>query len=780
MKKYFFTLAILLLFNRAASATNYFVSTSEGNDANPGTSVNQAWKTLKKVDSMNNSFVAGDSILFKKGDIFYGSITINGRKGTSKDPVVYSAYGVGPMPVLRASQKVGNWQKISNNVWVTALEPLSRLNSNTLVYYRTPSLFINNVAQQIGREPDFNPNDGGFRTISSHTANNQFITEAATLPYPENHFKGAEIAIRTNRDLFNNETVVSHTGNTVVVTATSADASLNTIRDRFGYIFQNHLNTLNREGEWCHDISNRTLYIYSTTDPNTLDIEVPQFPSVLTINNASFVKIQGLGLENASNNILAGQIDDNITIENCQLNNGADYGSSTWRFTNSVFRNNTITNVNDVGFRWEGGNGILISGNSFRNIATRAGMGGEGFIGYTGVRLVSNGEGDPSIIENNTVDSIGYHAVNYLGKNFVVRHNDIQRFCIIKDDGGGIYTVGNKNPNKVYENFVHHAPGARLGAPAGEQVKTIGIYIDNDSRAQEVFNNTVYNLGNWGILANLSGNNYFYDNTLYNCNGTGIALNTYKNTFGENGSTASALNNTMTRNILFPRLPGQNCADFNNSFNPSDLDKLGTLDSNYYCQPFKTGNVIKVQGASTIQYTLDEFRKQYPSYEPNGKPAPVTLEAGDDPAAFIRFEPNPTAQARIIDLGGEIYLDAQGKIYSGKVSIGPYASLALIKGEIVTGVEEAAMPLEVLTVYPNPMVADNDTLTLRLTIARKQKIVVRIYDLSGQLVSQQAKAVEPGEKEIMLNDLKLSSAGTYLLKFNCDGRTFTKRILVTK
>jgi hypothetical protein len=596
------------------------------------------------------------------------------------------------------------------------------------------------------------------------------------LPYPDNHFKGSEIAIRTNRDLFNNETVVSHSGTTVVVTATSVEPSLNTIRNRFGYIFQNHLNTLNQEGEWCHDTDSNTLYLYSTTDPNTLDIEVPQLPNTLSINSSSYVKVAGLRLENASHNILAGQICDHITIENCHLNNGAGYGSSTWRFTDSVFRNNTVSSVNDVGFRWEGGNGILITGNRFQNIAIRAGMGGEGFIGYTGVRLVSNGEGEPSIIENNSVDSIGYHAVNYLGKNFVVRRNEIQRFCLIKDDGGGIYTVGNKYPNQVYENFVHDAPGARLGAPVGEPVKTIGIYVDNDSRKQEVYNNTVYNLGNWGILANLSSDNYFHDNTLYNCNGTGIALNTYKNNFGENGGTASALNNVMKRNILFPRSPNQNCADFNNSFNPADLSKLGTLDSNFYCQPFKKGNVIKVQGTTTQFYALDGFKKQYPQYEPNGKPAPVTLEADDDPAAFIRFEPNPSAQAKTIDLGNALYLDARGKTYSGQVAIEPYASLALIKGQVVTG--DVSSQEEVPRVFPNPI--DGDSLRFSLTLAYPQQVLALMHDLSGKAVYRKAIHAESGEQLIVLDTIHTLPAGTYLLTLQYDKRIVTKRIVLTK
>jgi hypothetical protein len=172
MKHLLCALFTLLLFGQAAHATNYYVSATEGNDANRGTAATEAWQTLKKVDAMNGSFVAGDSILFKKGDIFYGSLTISGRKGTDTRPLVYSAYGVGAMPVFRASQKLGGWQRLIGAIWKTTLSPLSRPGNTTLVYYRTPSLFIKNVAQQIGREPNYTPTDGGFRTISSHAVTN--------------------------------------------------------------------------------------------------------------------------------------------------------------------------------------------------------------------------------------------------------------------------------------------------------------------------------------------------------------------------------------------------------------------------------------------------------------------------------------------------------------------------------------------------------------------------------------------------------------------------------
>ena len=125
-------------------ATNYYISNADGNDNNNGTSATTAWKTINKVNSSNSLFVAGDSVFFKKGDIFYGSLTISGKSGTEAKPIVYTTYGTGNMPILRGSQKVTNWTLHNGKIWKANLPKLSRLVSGATVFYRIPNLFINN------------------------------------------------------------------------------------------------------------------------------------------------------------------------------------------------------------------------------------------------------------------------------------------------------------------------------------------------------------------------------------------------------------------------------------------------------------------------------------------------------------------------------------------------------------------------------------------------------------------------------------------------------------
>ena len=67
MKKLITIVFLFLLEN--TYATIYYVSNA-GNDANNGDAAGTSWRTLNKVNSA--SFRAGDSILFKRGDAFYG------------------------------------------------------------------------------------------------------------------------------------------------------------------------------------------------------------------------------------------------------------------------------------------------------------------------------------------------------------------------------------------------------------------------------------------------------------------------------------------------------------------------------------------------------------------------------------------------------------------------------------------------------------------------------------------------------------------------------------
>jgi len=115
MKNYRYLLIIVLVFLVSSiHATTYYVDASTGDDSNNGTTPATAWQTISKVN--NQTFLAGDSILFKRNEIFRGRL-IPQNSGNSGNWIVYSAYGTGDNPQLLGSEQLTNWTLDSGYVY---------------------------------------------------------------------------------------------------------------------------------------------------------------------------------------------------------------------------------------------------------------------------------------------------------------------------------------------------------------------------------------------------------------------------------------------------------------------------------------------------------------------------------------------------------------------------------------------------------------------------------------------------------------------------------------
>ncbi len=73
------------------------MDSAAGNDSNNGTSTSTPWQTLTKVNA--TTFAPGDSILFKAGASWTGSLNPKGS-GNSGNPIVINSYGAGAKPVI--------------------------------------------------------------------------------------------------------------------------------------------------------------------------------------------------------------------------------------------------------------------------------------------------------------------------------------------------------------------------------------------------------------------------------------------------------------------------------------------------------------------------------------------------------------------------------------------------------------------------------------------------------------------------------------------------------
>ncbi|MFO7670479.1 MAG: right-handed parallel beta-helix repeat-containing protein [Bacteroidales bacterium] len=77
----------------AREGITFYIS-SVGNDSHQGTSEDKAWKSIDKVNAYG--FSPGDSVLFRGGDEFEGTIKLGSEdSGTEPEPLVISSYGAG-------------------------------------------------------------------------------------------------------------------------------------------------------------------------------------------------------------------------------------------------------------------------------------------------------------------------------------------------------------------------------------------------------------------------------------------------------------------------------------------------------------------------------------------------------------------------------------------------------------------------------------------------------------------------------------------------------------
>ncbi len=109
-----------LISGALASGTTYYVSSSSGSDANSGTSAGAAWASVAKVNAQ--SLQPGDSVLFKRGDIWNESLAPL-SSGTAASPISFDAYGTGAPPNFTGYHQIPTtgWVHVTGNAWKAAL-----------------------------------------------------------------------------------------------------------------------------------------------------------------------------------------------------------------------------------------------------------------------------------------------------------------------------------------------------------------------------------------------------------------------------------------------------------------------------------------------------------------------------------------------------------------------------------------------------------------------------------------------------------------------------------
>jgi hypothetical protein len=112
-----FLFLICFVSSASFSQSQYFISSSEGNDSNNGTSESSPIQSINKLNTIK--LQPGDQIFFKRGDIWREQLKIV-RSGSINNRITFGAYGAGNKPIITTRTALEGWKNQSN--WVRANE----------------------------------------------------------------------------------------------------------------------------------------------------------------------------------------------------------------------------------------------------------------------------------------------------------------------------------------------------------------------------------------------------------------------------------------------------------------------------------------------------------------------------------------------------------------------------------------------------------------------------------------------------------------------------------
>ncbi len=663
MKGVFF-LIIPLFFLHSAKATSYYFSTKSGNDDRTPKQAQNAstpWKTLDKLNSFSDNFLPGDHVLFKRGETFFGSITIN-KSGTEDLPIVFSAYGLGEKPVITSLITLTNWTPAAgyNGVYESSDASLGK-NVNILL--------SNNVLQQIGRYPNANAANKGYLTFESRDS---YLSITDNELSSEPNWTGAQAVIRAARWKLDRVRITSHSGNTINYASSSKSPPSN----NFGYFLQNDIKTLDQPGEWYYNPSSKKMNVYfGQKNPSSYTIQASTTPTLINSDNSSNLVFDNLTVKGADSYGFRINNSNNVTIQNCDVlfsgNTGISVGKSSG---NLKIENCQILYSNSYGINLNKSINSIIRNNTIRNSGAIAGMGGSDSSPYKGIEFGGSG----NLVENNEIDSSGYMGIHLVkGENQTIKNNVINTFGFVKDDGGGIYIRANENDKTLYTNrkIIGNIVLNGIGAPAGTNSTysaANGIYMDDRANGVEITGNTVANTFR-GIVLHDAFNIEVKDNTLFS-NNVGCYMQ-------HEGGPNPFRDNKIINNTFFSKFPKQIPLSLLTKRNVAD--SIGTLDSNYYFRPFGDDHVFKQSYKNssgknvTEVLSLNDWKNTHRK-DPSSKMSSMSFHNNAVPDDYIRFEYNPSDNNKTVNFAGN-YRDVNNNLYFRSVVLKPYSSIILLK-----------------------------------------------------------------------------------------------------
>lgn len=631
-------------------------------------------------------------------------------EGSESNPITFSSYPTrcSNKPILSGAQPISGWSHYEGNIYVA---DLAAGDNSGKFPNGINQLFKGESRLPMGRWPNVSEDDGGvnFHNGYSIIDGQPSTSRISDAQLPGINWTGGTTHIKGMRWYILNRDITGSSGGSL--TLASAASCWGGSCNGWGYFINNHLATLDQEGEWFHDDTSNRVYLYSVsgsppdeiyegsvnlTDDDrswgciVLGTDRAEHISYVVIENFEIIRGYRNGIttptnlathENSylviKNNIIRDMDDTGIKLA-AWVWNAQDGGSNGWRGGNNLaILSNQIERVNHYGIDTYSRHS-LFQFNEIKEVGVignlgKSGLGcGNGSGGHCtepgdGFRIKVDKKNDSghhnNLISNRLVD-IAYNGVDIFGHNNTLSKNYIERSCITKGDCGGVRTFGRDSLSSTFvydivlqNNILIDIPGNTDGAhETYRDLFGFGLYIDNYSKNVHSVDNSIVNASVHGVLYQRSTGT-IEGNTLYN-NVSGTVWGAQIDI-----GSAPALITSMQNNVMFGlQTKARTLA--------TEVATLRGSDNNYFFNPFAESN-IAVGGAKN----LAEYRA-VSGMDNNSKKNWYALSEGD--AILSEVFLNDSGSISAFDLGNKRYRDLDQNIVEGQLTLQPFMSQVLV------------------------------------------------------------------------------------------------------
>ncbi|MEX2592083.1 MAG: malectin domain-containing carbohydrate-binding protein [Anditalea sp.] len=590
-----------VIFCNFSHATNYYFSTGSGDDSrsasqaqNPST----PWKTINKLNKIFSSLQPGDVVLFKRGETFYGSISIK-SSGSSGNPILIGAYGSGSKPIITSLVTLKDWKSVGNGIYESKHASLDS---------EVGIAVFNDQIQEMGRYPNSNASNGGYLNYESYSGNSS-IKDSDLSSYP--NWNGGEVVIRKNFWIIDRHKITSHSG-TSIKYAPNQDSGYGP-QAGYGYFVQNHSSTLDRLGEWYYNPYAKKMQVFfGSASPSSSSFEVSTIDHLVTNSSTiRHVTFEDLNFKGANKStFFLGRSGSHVKILNCDIEYSGANGIDIEGISDFTIEGSKISNTNNNGILLRSCDKAIVRNNLIEDNYLLPGHGNSGDNNGVAILLGSNN----GIIEYNEIRNTGYSGIFFKGDNTIVKNNFIDGFCMTKNDGAGIYSYSGRSDNyknrKIIGNIVLNGKGVKEGTNMKlllTEPQAEGIYLDDNVTDVEVVDNTVAHMTSKGIYLHNASNIKISNNTVFDSNHQLFLRN---DLMGNQMAKITVLDNRFLSKDAF-----QNHIQIMTIHD--DVEKLANFNENYYATPliddirFKTRTNAGSSKEVNEVFNIKSWQKKY-------------------------------------------------------------------------------------------------------------------------------------------------------------------------